>query len=444
MSSTETEYIVVAEASMEAVWMRKFIDGLRGVVPSNKRPIEMLCDNEPAIAIANDPRILKGARHLQRKYHYIRDVIQEHKIVLKKVHTDDNLVDPFTKPMSYDKHYEHAIAIGIVPARCISRSTDDVARLFVNVIFDKEKPGSSLDFLHGRFLDDDLADLSCFFSNIEQNHRSNGRKAHLVEDKQFPSVGVFDEVSCGRSDHFVVIGFVPVGGELIGEDIVVICGGNTDLVLWPVMVVTMVFVISSMTSCGDLHVTWAHIEKKRTRLRTNAKTLEDLCSQSLETASQAIHNAVTTHKVMASQHFKTALARTDSHADLEDSTYDGNADPSSNLESLSQESLDTTHAKFIAQISKLLAMRPTINSLLFKTINEIIDQSSDSEIFCLEERIKELELRTQRRNNFDEGMFKDRFPTEEELVYHKELLGEPQPSFSTLEPKNRRGDLWSL
>ncbi|GJZ93782.1 MAK10-like protein [Tanacetum coccineum] len=51
---------------------------------------------------------------------------------------------------------------------------------------------------------------------------------------------------------------------------------------------------------GDLHVTWAHLEKKRTRLRTNTKTLEDLCSQSLETASQAIHDAVTTHKVTAS------------------------------------------------------------------------------------------------------------------------------------------------
>ncbi|GKF45587.1 hypothetical protein Tco_0135389 [Tanacetum coccineum] len=71
----EAEYIVAAEASMEAVWMRKFIDGLGGVVPSNKRPMEMLCDNKPAIAITNDPRILKGARHLQRKYHYIRDVI---------------------------------------------------------------------------------------------------------------------------------------------------------------------------------------------------------------------------------------------------------------------------------------------------------------------------------------------------------------------------------
>nr|GEW21424.1 hypothetical protein [Tanacetum cinerariifolium] len=44
MSSTEAEYIAAAEASMAVVWMRKFIDGLGDVVPSNKRPMEMLCD----------------------------------------------------------------------------------------------------------------------------------------------------------------------------------------------------------------------------------------------------------------------------------------------------------------------------------------------------------------------------------------------------------------
>ncbi|GJR33697.1 protein kinase-like domain, concanavalin A-like lectin/glucanase domain protein [Tanacetum coccineum] len=77
-------------------------------------------------------------------------------------------------------------------------------------------------------------------------------------------------------------------------------------------------------------------------------------------------------------------------------------------------------------------------------MNELTNQSSDSEIFCPEERIKELELRTQRRNNFEEELFKDRFPTEKELAYHKELLGEPQPPFSTLEPKIKRGDPWSL
>ncbi|GJZ86920.1 retrotransposon protein, putative, ty1-copia subclass [Tanacetum coccineum] len=114
MSSTEVEYIAAAEALMEAVWMRKFINGLGGVMPSNKRPIKMLCDNEPTLAIAGDPRILKGARHFQRKYHYIREVIQRGEIVLKKVHTYDNVVNLFTKPMPFNKHFEHAMGIGIV------------------------------------------------------------------------------------------------------------------------------------------------------------------------------------------------------------------------------------------------------------------------------------------------------------------------------------------
>ncbi|GJV66792.1 hypothetical protein Tco_1482301 [Tanacetum coccineum] len=116
MSSTEAEYIDVAKASMEAVWMRKFIDGLGDVVSSNKRPMEMLCENEPAIAIVADPGILKGAKHFQRKYHYICEVIQEREIVFKKVNTNDNVAYPFTKPMSFNKHFEYAMAIGIVPA----------------------------------------------------------------------------------------------------------------------------------------------------------------------------------------------------------------------------------------------------------------------------------------------------------------------------------------
>ncbi|GKA91711.1 hypothetical protein Tco_0813636 [Tanacetum coccineum] len=84
MSSIEAEYIAAAKASMKAVWMRRFIDRLGNVVPTNKRPMEMLCGNMPAIAIANNPRIMKGARHYQRKYHYIREVIQDGEIVLKK------------------------------------------------------------------------------------------------------------------------------------------------------------------------------------------------------------------------------------------------------------------------------------------------------------------------------------------------------------------------
>ncbi|GJZ96418.1 hypothetical protein Tco_0668752 [Tanacetum coccineum] len=116
MSSTVAEYIAAAEASMEAVWMRKFINGLGDVITSNKRHMEIICDNAPAIAITNDPGIMRGARHYQRKYHYICEVIQAGEIVLKKVHTYDNLADLSTKPMPYNKHFEHALGIGACPA----------------------------------------------------------------------------------------------------------------------------------------------------------------------------------------------------------------------------------------------------------------------------------------------------------------------------------------
>ncbi|GJW22230.1 hypothetical protein Tco_0032852 [Tanacetum coccineum] len=85
-----------------------------------------------------------------------------------------------------------------------------------------------------------------------------------------------------------------------------------------------------------------------------------------------------------------------------------NANLSSTLESAPKESLDTTHAKFTTRINKLLTMRQTIDSLLFKTFNEMTNQSFDFEIFCPKERIKELELRMQGRNNFEEELFRNR------------------------------------
>ncbi|GKC56220.1 hypothetical protein Tco_1083818, partial [Tanacetum coccineum] len=49
----------------------------------------------------------------------------------------------------------------------------------------------------------------------------------------------------------------------------------------------------------ELNVTWAHLEKKQMRLQTNTKTLEDLCSQSLERASQAIHDAALENQLLS-------------------------------------------------------------------------------------------------------------------------------------------------
>ncbi|GJS30826.1 hypothetical protein Tco_0491446 [Tanacetum coccineum] len=117
-SSVKAEYIAASDTSKEAVWIRKFISGL-SVVPKNKEPMKMYCDNTKAITIAYEPGITKGARHYRAKVHYLRKVIEFGDIVLEKVHTDDNVADPFTKALPFNKHSKHTKNIGLLPANCL-------------------------------------------------------------------------------------------------------------------------------------------------------------------------------------------------------------------------------------------------------------------------------------------------------------------------------------
>ncbi|GJV52942.1 zinc finger, CCHC-type containing protein [Tanacetum coccineum] len=112
MSTTEAEYFAASEASMEAVWIRKFISGL-GIIPTINEPIKMFCDNSAALLIANEPGVQKGARHYHRRYHYVRECIELGEINLLKVHTYDNLTDPFTKTLPKGKLTQHARSIGL-------------------------------------------------------------------------------------------------------------------------------------------------------------------------------------------------------------------------------------------------------------------------------------------------------------------------------------------
>ncbi|GKA55272.1 retrotransposon protein, putative, ty1-copia subclass [Tanacetum coccineum] len=112
MSATEAKYIAAPEATMEAVWIRKFISGL-GIVPTKNEPIRMFCDNSAALHFANEPGVQIGAIHYQRKYHYVRESIVLGEIRFLKVHTDDNLADPFMKALSKGKLTQHARSMGL-------------------------------------------------------------------------------------------------------------------------------------------------------------------------------------------------------------------------------------------------------------------------------------------------------------------------------------------
>ena len=111
-STTESEYIAVNEAAKEAMWIRKFIGDL-GVVPTINDPVEIFCDNVSAVVLAQEPRSQKRTRHILRKYHYVRQVVADRDIVINRVDTNENLADPFTKPLGQTKHDAHTRSIGI-------------------------------------------------------------------------------------------------------------------------------------------------------------------------------------------------------------------------------------------------------------------------------------------------------------------------------------------
>ncbi|GJZ96631.1 retrotransposon protein, putative, ty1-copia subclass [Tanacetum coccineum] len=112
MSATESEYKAALEVAMKAVWIRKFISGL-DIEPIINELIKMFCDNSAALHFANEPRVQRGARHYHRRYHYVRESIALGEIKFLKVHTDDNLADPFTNALPKEKLTQHARSTGL-------------------------------------------------------------------------------------------------------------------------------------------------------------------------------------------------------------------------------------------------------------------------------------------------------------------------------------------
>ena len=78
------------------------------MVHSIADPILLYCDNNGAIPQAKEPRSHHRSKHILRRYHLIRDEVK-----IEKVHTEENIADPLTKPLSQKKHDSHVFSYGL-------------------------------------------------------------------------------------------------------------------------------------------------------------------------------------------------------------------------------------------------------------------------------------------------------------------------------------------
>ncbi|WBP92221.1 reverse transcriptase domain-containing protein [Kitasatospora cathayae] len=112
-STMEAEYVAACEAAKEGVWLRKFLTDLE-VVPDMDKPITLFCDNSGAVANSKEPRSHKRGKHIERKYHLIREIVQRGDVVVTKIASEDNIADPFTKTLPAKVFERHMGSLGLL------------------------------------------------------------------------------------------------------------------------------------------------------------------------------------------------------------------------------------------------------------------------------------------------------------------------------------------
>lgn len=111
LSSCEAEYIAVATAACQGVWLSRLLGELTSELPAMVR----LCvDNKSAIALSKNPVHHDRSKHIDTRFHYIQECINDGKVEVDHVGTDGQLADILTKALGHVKFIEMRQKIGIV------------------------------------------------------------------------------------------------------------------------------------------------------------------------------------------------------------------------------------------------------------------------------------------------------------------------------------------
>jgi hypothetical protein len=96
LSTAEVEYIALCVAIHKAVWLRKLLADLFG---HEMDSTVIHCDNQSCVKLSENPAFHDKSKHIEIKYHYIRDLVQR-KVHVQYLSTHEQVANVFTKPLA--------------------------------------------------------------------------------------------------------------------------------------------------------------------------------------------------------------------------------------------------------------------------------------------------------------------------------------------------------
>ena len=106
----KAEYMAMVEGVKEALWLWGLLDDLR----IKQDCVDLAWDSQSVIHLAKNQVHHARTKHIDIRYHFMRDVVEEGDIYLMKVHTNDNPADMLTKVVTGSKfqHWLDLLNIG--------------------------------------------------------------------------------------------------------------------------------------------------------------------------------------------------------------------------------------------------------------------------------------------------------------------------------------------
>ncbi|KAJ1043916.1 hypothetical protein NDA10_005320 [Ustilago hordei] len=95
LSAVEAEFIAATEATREVLFLKQL---LRSIGIATGTPT-VYSDNTGCIQVSKDPAQHWKLKHIDTKYHFVRNNVQEGRVQIKYVDTTRNLADVLTKPI---------------------------------------------------------------------------------------------------------------------------------------------------------------------------------------------------------------------------------------------------------------------------------------------------------------------------------------------------------
>ncbi|KAL2248336.1 UNVERIFIED_CONTAM: Retrovirus-related Pol polyprotein from transposon TNT 1-94 [Sesamum indicum] len=99
LSTTEAEYVAVTEAAKELIWLQHFL----GELGKPQADVILHSDSQSAIHLAKNPAFHSRTKHIEIKYHFIRQLLEKKALQLEKIQGEKNPTDMLTKAVAMEK-----------------------------------------------------------------------------------------------------------------------------------------------------------------------------------------------------------------------------------------------------------------------------------------------------------------------------------------------------